>query len=132
MIFSELDKLHDDYFPVSIKPEKTETGWNMAEHDGGPSATKADIRQIWSEYRIVLHKGSLKLLIKERTPVQRNFSDLSEWGQKLANLLNNHRIISNDRQIAIITFLSHKESLAHEEGVFVFISEAVADGTTSE
>ena len=132
MIFSELDKLNDDYFPIPIKPEKTETGWHMAKYDGGPFATKADIRQIWNECGSILHRGSLKSLIKERTPVQRNFSDLSEWGQKLANLLNNHRIISIDRQIALITFLSHKESLAHEAGVFVFIGEAVSDGKTPE
>jgi len=39
-IFAALDKLHDDFFPMPIRPEKTDTGWHMAEYTSGSYARK--------------------------------------------------------------------------------------------
>ena len=110
-IFAELDKLHGDFFPVPIMPEKTVIGWHMAEYTGAPYATKSEIRQIWARCGDVLHRGTLKRLIKPKNPVQNNFADLNEWGQKLLNLLSNHRIISFDRNTAFIALLGHGEDV---------------------
>ena len=121
-IFASLDRLHNDYFPVPISPEKTATGWHMAEYIGGPPATKSDIGQIWARCGDILHRGSLKSLVKEKNPVQNDFADVNEWGTKLMNLLSNHRIIRADRQIAFITLL------AFGPDVQVVISEATPAG----
>jgi hypothetical protein len=110
-IFSALMALHDDFFPVPIVPEKTEIGWHIAEYVGKPFASKTEIREIWAKCGEILHRGTLKRLIKEKEPVQNSFSDLNEWGQKISNLLSNHRIISFDRQTTFVTLLAHGEEV---------------------
>ncbi|MEO8241623.1 MAG: hypothetical protein ABI832_04880 [bacterium] len=104
-IFAELEKLHSDFFPVPMRPEKTEAGWHMADYTGGPYAAKSEIIKIWNSCGDILHRGSLKRLVKEQNPVQKDFSDLNQWGQKILNLLSNHRILRENRRQVIVTFL---------------------------
>lgn len=104
-IFSSLTELHDDFFPVPVKPIKTVTGWHMADYSGGPFADKQEIIDIWNKCGELLHRGTLKNLLKQRNPVQSNFADVNNWGQKLLNLLSNHRILRNNRHQVFVTFL---------------------------
>ena len=53
----------------------------------------------------MLHRGSLKNLIKAKSPVRNEFADNSEWGQKITNLLNNHRIVTLGNEYAFVTLL---------------------------
>lgn len=104
-IFAELDKLHDDFYPVPVKPQKTETGWHFADYDGPPFLAKDEVASIWGKCGGVLHRGHLKKLLKNNSPIQNNFLDLQEWGQKVLNLLSAHRIVTLNRQRAIICYL---------------------------
>ena len=106
-IFAALDKLLDDFFPVPMRPEKTETGWHMAEYTGGAYARKSEIVDIWAKCGNILHRGSLKNLVKAKSPVQTTFADLDDWGRKISNLLSNHRIMRQDRKFVFITLLAH-------------------------
>lgn len=104
-IFAELEKMHDDFYPVPIKPEKTENGWHMAEYDGAAFLTKGEVAGIWARCGDVLHRGHLKKLLKVNSPLQNNFLDLQEWGQKIMNLLSAHRIITQKRDVAFVCLL---------------------------
>lgn len=109
-IFIELEKLHEDFYPVPMTPMKTQQGWHMDHYVGAPFLAKSDVANVWSRCGNVLHRGSLKKLLNANNPIQHNFSDLKDWGQRIANLLNNHRIITLDRTQAIVCQLSDGSS----------------------
>lgn len=104
-IFAELEKMHDDFYPVPMKPEKTEYGWHMAEYDGAAYMTKSEVAGVWGKCGDVLHRGHLKKLLKTNSPVQNHFLDLQQWGQKIMNLLSAHRIITQSRNLAFVCLL---------------------------
>lgn len=106
-IFSELEQLHDDFYPVPFHPQKTKTGLHFAEYAGAPYLTKAEVSSVWGRCGDTLHKGGLKKLLKARNPVQKNFLDLQEWGQKILNLLSNHRIITIDQRLVFVCILEN-------------------------
>jgi hypothetical protein len=105
-IFIELEKLHDDFYPVPMKPMKTQQGWHMDHYVGASFFLKSDVANVWARCGDVLHRGSLKKLLKPTNPIQNTFLDLQDWGQRIANLLNNHRIITLDRTQVIVCQLS--------------------------
>lgn len=104
-IFAALGELHGDFYPVPMTPQKVEGGWHFAEYEGPAYATKEELPQIWAKCGDVLHRGSLKNLIRAKNPVQDEFADVVEWGQKIANLLNNHRIVTLGNEYAFVTLL---------------------------
>ena len=120
-IFAALEEMHDDFFPVPMEPQQTNDGWHMAEYAGGSALEKQEVKAVWDQCGGYLHKGNLKRLVRQNDPVQANFADVSEWGQKIMNLLSNHRMIRKDRQIAFITMLANGEG-----NVQVEIGEAIA------
>lgn len=105
-IFTELERLHDDFYPVPVVPEKTSYGWHMAIYVGPAYITKSEVAHIWSQCGDILHRGSLKRLLSFNSPKQENFPDLNDWGQKIANLLSTHRIITKDRNVAYVCMLN--------------------------
>ena len=113
--------MHDDFFPVPMEPQKTNDGWHMAAYAGGSALAKNEVKAVWNECGGYLHKGNLKRLVRQNNPVQSKFLDVSEWGQKIMNLLSNHRMIRKDRKIAFITMLANGEG-----NVQVEIGEAIA------
>jgi hypothetical protein len=104
-IIAVLERLHDDFFPVPIHPQKTLTGWHMAEPKGGPYLTKSEIGKLWTQCGGILHRGDLKTVLRRRNPIQNDFTDLGVASQKILNLLSKHRMIRSDRKIAFIAFL---------------------------
>ena len=47
----------------------------------------------------------LTRLIREKPPLQKCFSDVNEWGQKVLNLLSVHRIVTHEGRQTFVTFL---------------------------
>lgn len=121
-IFAALGDLHDDFYPVPMTPQKVKGGWHFAEYEGAPYATKEELPQIWAKCGDVLHRGSLKNLIKAKNAVQNEFADVVEWGQKIANLLNNHRIVTLGNEYAFVTLLHDGNG-----EVKVALGQAIAD-----
>lgn len=119
-IFVELKKLHDDFYPTPVLPQKVIGGWHFAEYVGGPFLAKDEVTGVWSRCGSVLHRGSLKKLLTSKTPLQNNFADLQDWGQRIMNLLNNHRIITQDGKLAFICMLEDGNG-----NVVVALGEAV-------
>jgi hypothetical protein len=111
-----------------VKPVETATGVHFATYDGPLYATKEEVRQIWSRCGEILHSGTLKSLLKEGDLFETSFSDVREWGQKLSNLLSNHRIVNLDRRFALVVLLANGSTgvTSADEGhpVTVMVGEA--------
>lgn len=108
-----------------VLQEKTATGFHMAKYEGGPYLKKSELRNVWARCGEILHRGTLKSLVKAQNPVQINFGELNDWGQKILNLLGNHRIVRQDQQLAFIAFLQ-SDAIGGE--VQVILGEAVRFG----
>jgi len=78
-----------------------------------------EIVEIWGSCGNILHRGNLKRLVKEKSPVQTNFNDLNDWGLKISNILSNYRIMRQDRKVVFITLLSFRPD------VQVVVGEAI-------
>ncbi len=104
-IIKALESLHPDFYPVPMIPQKTPDGWHMAEYDDRPYLTKIELPVLWGLCGDVLHRGSLKSLGRPEQHPEVAFRDVTEWGQKILNLLSNHRIKSASGLQALIAFL---------------------------
>src|SRR5690349_1734805 len=47
-ILDRLNKLHSDFYPVPIIPQRTQGGWHMADYDR-PYLTKSDLLALWGK-----------------------------------------------------------------------------------
>jgi hypothetical protein len=104
-ILQHLESLHPDFYPVPVIPIQTAEGWRFDHYDDRPFLAKRDLRALWSRCGSVLHRGNLRKLIGPKTPVQRDFADVAEGGQKVLNLLSAHRIIRLGGRVTFIAFL---------------------------
>jgi hypothetical protein len=102
-IFGELEKLNSNFFPTPHKPEKTGSGWHFAEYSGPPCASRGGLIKIWAQCGDILHKGTLKRLLRPNSPQQMMFNEIFGWRDLLNNLLSNHHIATTDRRYVFIT-----------------------------
>jgi hypothetical protein len=104
-ILSRLEALHPEFYPSPRVAQKTPTGWHLADYDGPPYLTKEELRTLHGKCGDVLHRGSLKRLSRAAKAGNEDFGDVTEWGQKILNLLSVHCIITLGAQRVIVTFL---------------------------
>jgi hypothetical protein len=93
-IMGELEKLHADFFPISVVQEPGYTGKSPHNFKGvsQPPLTKNDLVSLYRECGDYLHKGSLKNLLKGNSPKQVNFPEITKRAQRFVDLLNIHVI----------------------------------------
>lgn len=95
-IIKALDELHPDFFPYPVRKEHHGNHIHMA--DAPPGAlTKAELISLVGRCGGILHRGSIKALMKAKPmPVQNRFDDIVMWGKKIIALLQEHRIMFAD------------------------------------
>jgi hypothetical protein len=71
--------------------------------------TQSELPVLYGKCGDALHRGSLKKLLSPKTPLQRNFPDIIEWGQKINRLLNLHLISLIDGNTHVIAMLRNSE-----------------------
>jgi len=91
-IFKALDALHPDFFPVPVKSRQVAGVFHLDKSDE-PHLTKSDLVQLYGRCGDVLHKGSVRKLLKEKAAAFADFNDLIEWRKKLLDLLSMHQIM---------------------------------------
>jgi len=118
-ILKRLEELHPDFYPV---PRKPVFGENLVHLDdyGREFLTKDDLIQLYVKCGGVLHKGSLRKLIKPKSPLQINFPEINQVGQKVLNLLSVHTISRIGGRFHFLTFL---EAAQVNGNVLVSIAE---------
>jgi hypothetical protein len=127
-ILDDLERLHPDFYPYPILPEFTRPS------PGNPGRVhlndvtfdylkKNELIRLYGKCGDVLHKGNFERLVSPRKPLPKDYSykDIQEPGQKLINLLNNHRISRVGREFHLIVFL---QSSNHGGGVQIAIAKS--------
>jgi hypothetical protein len=127
-ILDDLERLHPDFYPYPVLPEITPPS------AGNPGSVhlndvtfdflkKKDLIRLYGKCGDVLHKGNFERLISPRKPLPSNYSyqDIQEPGQKLINLLNNHRISRVGREFHLIVLL---QAASYGGGVHIAIAKS--------
>lgn len=91
-IMGELERLHPDFFPVPIDIAASGRGYfDVA--PASPSLDKKGLLSLYEECGRHLHKGTLKNLLKQNSPVVIHFPDITAKAQKICDLLARHMLI---------------------------------------
>jgi hypothetical protein len=105
-IISALDELREDFFPVPFVPVVSPGHLHLEDFPSNiPVLHKDDVKVLYGYCGDILHKGSLRDLLQQRSP-QRLFDDVLQWTQKFLNLLNNHRTLRFGRDFTFVTMLN--------------------------
>jgi hypothetical protein len=92
-IIEALSGMHPDFYPEPVRetpgrpPVRTEFVPIEEEF-----LTKADLISLIGKCGNILHRGSIKKLLSNNTPVQTNFPEIQSIAQKIANLVSVHRV----------------------------------------
>ncbi|GLI23431.1 hypothetical protein GGQ86_003033 [Xanthobacter flavus] len=99
-IINRLSDLHSDFFPTPHV--RTENGrLNNITPKTEPYLTKDEMIKLVRECGDILHKGSLKKLIKPKYPIKYEIDDLVLYTNKLIRLLESHHINRLDGRIIL-------------------------------
>jgi hypothetical protein len=88
-IMEELEKLHPEFFPRAMRQGRDADNHHTMEPVDG-TLTKPQLLKLYHECGEVLHRGSIKKLLKANIPIQVNFPEITARAQKLNDLLEVH------------------------------------------
>jgi hypothetical protein len=91
-IIKALADLHPDFFPLAYK-QKAEDGGFELEFIHPPVMTKDELLNLYGRCGGVLHRGTVKKLLKQHIPVQLNHAEITAIAQKLVDLLSMHSVV---------------------------------------
>jgi len=101
-IMEALEKLNPDFYPSPV-------GKMMRQNEGihfdvpvGKVITKEEMFAVYGRSGNILHRGSLKNLLKAKNPLQNSFPDEARIAQEFRNLLAGHRISLLDGEFQLI------------------------------
>jgi hypothetical protein len=90
-IMDELNALHPDFYPVPIKSKRTDFRVGVMRTDS--PLPKGALIKLYGKCGDALHRGSLKKLLSQKTPVQIHYPDITAIAQKFNNLLSSHIVL---------------------------------------
>lgn len=123
-IMNRLVELHPHFYPQPFIREQT--GERQFHHVGIDPASTLPRDELITLYALcggVLHKGSLKKLLRGRSPIETKFDDIRTWLGKLGKLLNMHWISRLDGIAGFICLMDNPET----SGVQVAYAEAMPE-----
>lgn len=94
-IINELSDLHPDFYPVPASAVQEGTSVHFTELATSP-LPKSELLKLYGECGNVLHRGNIRKLVSEGTPVQVHYPDISSRAQKLNDLLSIHTLTTLD------------------------------------
>jgi hypothetical protein len=100
-IMDALHRLHADFFPVPLR--WTGPGPLIGEPYPKPHEhlTRESIEQLYVTCGSHLHRGSLRKLLRAPPHPEPNLTVISDWMDKIIELLKLHQIVLSDRKIAL-------------------------------
>jgi hypothetical protein len=110
-ILKRLEELHPDFFPYPVKPIITPASPGFAgsvhlEDVHTDYLKKEELIRLYGKCGDVLHKGNLRRLLSPKTvSAERPYAEITEWGQKMLDLLSGHRISRIGRRFHLLAFL---------------------------
>lgn len=124
-IISRLENLHSNFYPTPILSQPTDKGYHHITPRTGSFLTKGELTKLYGKCGDELHRGNLKKLLTPKTPIQIHFPELTQWAQKVQDLLHLHSIFLQDGKTTIIAMLANAED---NNNVQVAIAEAFEGG----
>lgn len=130
-ILQRLERLHPDFYPYPFKATfgppsaKDPKGSLLMEDIDADYLKKDELIELYAKCGSVLHKGSLRRLLKiNTTPEAEPYREISFWGQKLLNLLTAHRISRVGNRFHFLAFLNLAAPGSDQGTVQVAIAES--------
>ncbi|MGO9719305.1 MAG: hypothetical protein ACLPIG_14395 [Methylocella sp.] len=107
-IMKQLENLHPQFYPYAIVQTKTATGYHIHRLDPQP-LPKVDFLRLYGRLGDVLHRGSLKNLMKPNIPHQTQFPVVMAKLQKLVDMLSNHAIVMRSGKEMFLAMLKNAD-----------------------
>lgn len=125
-IMDELGILHPDFFPQPVSAQSAPVGEISAHHLSSETKglTKDGLIALYHECGDILHKGTVKKLLKPKMPVKIHFPDITAKAQLVVDLLSNHLIATLGGELV---FLCSMNSIHDQGRAQVAIAEKVED-----
>jgi hypothetical protein len=96
-IVNRLEALHPDFYPVPVSIRMIDGELHGEDKTDVRYLTKAALVELYTRRcGPNLHKGSLKKLLKHRSPVQNHFPDIVDGFDRISALLATHRMMLVD------------------------------------
>jgi len=107
-IMKQLENLHPQFYPYAIVQTKTAAGFHIHRHDPQP-LPKADFLRLYGKLGDMLHRGSIKKLMKQNMPHQTQFPTVMAKLQKLVDMLSNHVIVMRSGKEMFLAMLKNAD-----------------------
>jgi len=109
-IIKRLSNLHEDFFPLLMQIQLDPQGHNTMTHAKG-GMTKEDMLQVYYECDKYLHSGSLKKLLKKKTPLRVNYPEITARAQRFRSLVESHTVVMKGGENLFICYLKGPDEL---------------------
>ncbi len=104
-VMKRLEKMNPDFFPRGIRFRFT-GGRVDLDDNPDPQITKAELLKLWEKSGSMLHRGPASRILDEYgKTISVELDPVIRAGQKIKNLLEQHRIVSADRKSYLIAGL---------------------------
>lgn len=90
-IIESLEALHPEFFPVPVVQSKEGIHFRIDPRVPNPMP-KTEFLKLYRKCGGTLHRGSVKKLLSEKSPVQIHYPDITAVAQKLQDLLSVHTV----------------------------------------
>jgi hypothetical protein len=92
-IVKRLERLNPTFYPRPVVFTNPQPGhWHLEDFPNENYLKQAEFGKLVGITGDILHKGSLSRLAKGRNPAECTIERALHWGQKIVNLINQHRI----------------------------------------
>jgi hypothetical protein len=115
-IIKRLENLHPNFYPypVNITVTRGTPGSVHLSDKNAVYLAKSELPKLYGRCGDFLHRGTSRKLLSSKSPTQmqfagKDFSEIGVWGNKVARLLEVHRISSLDNQRHIICTWSNAD-----------------------
>lgn len=111
-IIEELEKLHPDFYPLPWDVNRAPDGNFDVEDSSIEHFTKADLLSFYGKSGALLHRGTVKRLLKPQMPVETHFKPITRLVGNIRNLLRVHRLKLLDNSFFICELYGQNERAA--------------------
>lgn len=101
-IINRLEVLNEAFYPVPRKMSSEGPNSYHLDHIDDEYLSKKDLIKLYRRCGSVLHKGSLKRMLKKNAQIEKNYEDVIGWISKIRNFLNVHQITLDEGNTQII------------------------------
>jgi hypothetical protein len=104
-IMEALERLHPEFFPIPSVQKKEPYGYSFEPKKPHPLPKDEFLKIYNRQCGDILHRGNIRKLLSQKSPVQIHYPDITAVAQKLQDLLAIHRVTTRDGKLHFICIL---------------------------